>query len=253
MGGSHSKFRFSYRASVDDIDALTSNNNFSFPLARTRRGFIPLTTDNLFVAYINLEHRQDRRQEILRELAKMGWAEGAYREAATKHPVSAYLGVPDSHISCLEKGVASGKPYICVFEDDFDFFMNPQMLKNALQLLPQYHFDVFLLDSGHENTKQTFTTNPLFLRVTQSVSTAAYLVHVSYVPKLIENFKTGKHLLSLHPKEIFKYCIDRYWSVLQRQDTWLCYRERVGGQRVSYSDIAKEERDYNGLHGPKRH
>jgi len=215
-------------------------------LEQTNPGLVsPLTVDNMYVGYINLEHRKDRKAEMERELQKVGWLEASHRQGATKHPVHAYFGVPDSHIACLQKGLASGKPYICVFEDDFDFFIEPNELAQALAELVNWRFDVFLLDSGHGGSHKTATTHPWFHRVTKSISTAGYLVNAQYAPALIQNMKAGKHLIQLFPDRVIEFCIDRYWSQLQSRDLWLAYYKRVGGQRASFSDIEQHVTDYN--------
>ena len=213
----------------------------------TTKNTPPITPDNLFVIYVNLDHRTDRKQQIERQLQNVGWLGATHREGATKHSVHPYYGVPESHISCLKKGLASHKPYIAIFEDDFDFFVSPQDLAVALAELETIKFDVFLLDPGHLKTKEKPTHHPHFFKVDRSVSTAGYLLPASYAPNLIQNFVSGKHLLHLFPEKHLNFCIDRYWSSLQKRDMWLRYYKRTGGQRSSYSDIEQRNTNYNRI------
>lgn len=230
-------------------ELASSHNVLKKPIELTTDFFnfcrVPLTVDNLFVAYVNLEHRTDRRAEMETELNKMGWLHATYRESATKHPVHSFLGVPDSHINCLTKGIESGKPYICVFEDDFDFYVSAQEMEMVMRHLSHMDFDVFLLDPGSGPLVDEETVSPLFFRVVTSVSTAGYLCQAAYAQKLIENMKEGKRLLEKDIKQSDKYCIDRYWSELQKVDRWFRYHKRVGGQRASYSDTQQESVNYN--------
>jgi hypothetical protein len=76
--------------------------------------------------YINLEHRLDRKEEILGEMSRIGFPmEKVERIDAVYDKDRGHLGCSKSHIKTLERFIASGHSNCIVLEDDFEF-VNPE-------------------------------------------------------------------------------------------------------------------------------
>ena len=191
--------------------------------------------------YINLAHRQDRRQNIENELKKMN-IHPYQRFDAIKHGFGA-LGCSKSHIKCLELGIQSGADHVVVFEDDFQFLISPSEYANLLESLQTVHYDVVLLAYNAYDRNLRPTTHPLLRSIRDSRTASGYIVRRQYLPTLLYNFQEGARFLEMSRKENRHAC-DIYWFPLQAVDKWFSYYKRAGKQRAGYSDIEKGQRNY---------
>lgn len=81
---------------------------------------------------ISLEHRADRRESARGQFASVG-LDSIEFHLAVKHPLDPEQGIYESHMACLEKGLAAGAPVIAVFEDDILFHrFRPRILEDAV-------------------------------------------------------------------------------------------------------------------------
>lgn len=199
----------------------------------------PVTFDNMYITYINLDHRFDRKQKIEQELHKIGCSTFT-RFGAKKNKVHGAIGCVESHIACLTNGLASGKPYILVFEDDFEFHVSKKELQDCLHDLSHFSFDVFLLDiEGIIPETLAFqpTTSPKFFRVIRSYGAGGYLVTKEYALLLLACFVQAHKLMSLYNHKCSTFALDVCWNKLQQKHKWYKYCQLIGKQGSGYSDI----------------
>ena len=185
------------------------------------------------VVYINLEHRTDRREETVRELAKMFPEEKILRFEAIRNNNGA-IGCTMSHISVIEMAISKKWSNILILEDDISWNTDFSLLTNLMNL----SYDVILLSGYYANYDKL--TN----KVISSQTTGAYIVNSSYYQTLLTNYKEGlEKLLSTNNPRL--YAIDRYWKHIQSKDSWYIIQPNLCFQRPSYSDIEKKDVNYN--------
>jgi GR25 family glycosyltransferase involved in LPS biosynthesis len=198
--------------------------------------------ENCDVYYINLEHRTDRKEQIESELSKV--FSSFERFNAIKHSNGA-IGCGKSHIEILKKGLTSNKDYICIFEDDFVWELQPEDVKEKLDsifkqdfniVLLSYHFPVIIPKKLSSN-KLGFFTN--------CQTTSGYIIHKTFIPNLLKNFEQCISILK--SKNNKNMAIDQNWKSLQKfENKFYTASPRLGKQRPSYSDIEKKEVSYGG-------
>jgi glycosyl transferase, family 25 len=200
-------------------ESIIHNNNNQFP-----------------ALYINLEHRQDRKNEIENELQKVGFYN--YQRFNAIKNEKGYLGCSESHLECLKLARANNYPNVLILEDDFEFIIDKNEFQFILNHLLTVDYDVFILSYNTYEKNITKTDDQYLKRIKETQTASGYIVNRKYYDKLISNFEEGLRLL--RETDIYsKYAVDQYWKPLQSQDKWYCYKKRIGKQRDSYSDIEK--------------
>lgn len=70
---------------------------------------------------ISLDNRSDRREQARKEFDTLGILERVEFVIVAKHPTDREQGIFQSHMECLNRGIAAGGHHILVFEDDVFF------------------------------------------------------------------------------------------------------------------------------------
>ena len=70
---------------------------------------------------ISLDERLDRREEAKTQFDKVGLLKYVEFIIVKKHPHDSEEGIFESHIACINKGLAAGAGNIVIFEDDILF------------------------------------------------------------------------------------------------------------------------------------
>jgi glycosyl transferase family 25 len=191
-----------------------------------------MNVDKIF--YINLDHRTDRCLTIENELNTMGLA--YERFPAIHHKTIGGVGCGRSHVGVLKLAKQRGYKRIMILEDDFTFTVDKKYLETAIRKLDDVGFDVCLL-SYHMFYATDSKEYPFLQRVYEAQTTSGYIINDHYYDTLIATFEdaipkfeeTNHHWL---------YAIDVAWKVLQRRDTWYCFKTRLGKQAPSFSDCS---------------
>lgn len=175
------------------------------------------------ILYINLNEREDRNNNIKKELYKYN-LEGE-RVEAIKHK-DGYIGCAKSHIKCLDIAIERNYEEIIILEDDFIFLQNP----NKLNL--NINYDIFLLGGTIYKSKKENNFN----RVSDASRTEGYIIKKHYYNILKECFTESVNNLLI--KHEHKYKLDILWKKLQVKDKFY-FNDfgLIGGQREGYSDI----------------
>jgi len=101
--------------------------------------------------YINLDHRTDRNEQLLGELAKIDFpAERIERIPAVYLKERGHLGASLSHIKTVETFLESNYETCFIFEDDFEFSQPPEEVKSLIQQLfvNNVDFDLCMLSAN---------------------------------------------------------------------------------------------------------
>ena len=85
---------------------------------------------------ISLDERLDRREEAKTQFDKVGLLKYVEFIIVKKNPHDSEEGIFESHIACINKGLAAGAGNIVIFEDDilFDRF-SPESLKQCIDFM----------------------------------------------------------------------------------------------------------------------
>jgi Glycosyl transferase family 11 len=87
-------------------------------------------------------------------------------------------------------------------------------------------------------------------RVRESMSCTALIVKRSYLRTLLACFEqsyAGLTRAPVTPELYHAWALDRVWNPLQERDRWLAFYPYLVGQRVGYSSIEVEVKDYRAL------
>jgi len=185
--------------------------------------------DGIF--YINLEHRKDRLSEIQSELEKMDLK--AERFNAFKAPYGG-VGCMKSHLEVLKLAKQRGYNSVLILEDDFTFSVDRQTFWKELKTFEDKKIDYDVVMLGC-NLMKAYVFDDQLYKIIEAQTTSAYIVHSRMYDKLIEIFT--KNIPILEKTRAHDAHCDQCWKVFQPEGRWFTFRNRIGIQRLSYSDI----------------
>ena len=204
------------------------------------------------VVYINLDYRTDRNREIMEEFERMGIpSEKIIRFSAIKR-TPGLIGCGLSHRAVLEMAKENNWRNVLIFEDDFQFIVSKEEFHSLLDYFInrfEYHWDVVMLSynfncPGSGNYTKPFEHEQIG-KVGFAQTASGYLVQSHYYDNLIKNFKEAMEYAVIEPWKHWVYSIDVYWKILQKEDDWYYFKQRMGIQRPSYSDICETFVNHN--------
>lgn len=196
--------------------------------------------------YINLKHRTDRKEQLLKQLNKIYYpTDKITRIDAVLNDKDGHIGCGLSHIKTLEyiKENSTNMNYSFILEDDFvwiDYKIVNEFLNKIYNL--KYEWNVILL-SCNGNILNTIENNTDFSRIGQCQTASGYIIKHSYIDTLLEVWKNGitKRINKIDISG--ETAIDQSWKKLQ-DSSWLVTNPKLGKQGKSYSDIQKGIVDY---------
>mgnify|MGYP003678145526 FL=1 len=188
--------------------------------------------------YINLSEREDRKQNAIEQLSKLGIVPN--RMGAIKTEIG-IVGCALSHLRCIQEAKIKRYPYVCIFEDDI-IIKNENLLIKKVKKLINEDFDVLML-SG--NNFRPFEEHDDYIKVTKCFTTGAYIIKEHYYDTWLNNLNEGiKLLLQTNNRD---YSLDAYNHKLQREDKWWLITPICCYQMPDYSDIEYKEVDYKSM------
>ena len=200
------------------------------------------------VFYINLKHRNDRREEIEQELKSKFLFDKTERYEAILHE-SPILGCTMSHITLWRNMIQNNWKTMMVIEDD-------AMLQTTRENIDRY-INAFLEDPNADflsisNSCGDFTDyNEFFNRAKNSQTSSCYVIKLHTVRDLLRfYFKNEEDMFAVKendPELDSKVgWIDVAWLEYQKVYNFLIPKEKqIIIQRESYSDIQRKVTFYN--------
>jgi glycosyl transferase family 25 len=184
------------------------------------------------VIYINLDHRQDRR-EIMSSFFNDAQIplDKVIRFSAIRRSSGA-LGCSESHMNVLKLAKDNGWKNILILEDDLKILNFEDGYKKLEELVRLPKWDVIMLTGWYYEYD--------FPRVYGAGNSGAYLVNENYIDTLLKNrIKTVKDFNNKVFRLVFKRSVnaDVSWSTLQKQDLWYGIQPCLCNQVDGFSDI----------------
>lgn len=194
------------------------------------------------IYYINLEHRKDRREHIEKQikeyldprLERTERFNGVYNENGA-------LGCSKSHLGVIEDCIEKGYENVLILEDDFEFIIDKDKLRDYLNTFYNNYKEVDILLLGVNGPN--FDNRTGFFKVKNSQTASGYIIKRRILTKLKGIYEESVKGLTNNGC-LHYYAIDILWKKLQLSDNVYTFPERVGKQRADYSDICKKEVDY---------
>ena len=195
------------------------------------------------IIYINLDKRTDRRNEIEGELNELGIGINDYiRFPAIEHK-NGSIGCSKSHLACIKLAKQNGYKNVLILEDDFTLLVSKEQFYKEINDLfnPNVNFDVCLLAYNTNNLNESEYS--FLYKITDAQTASAYIINSSYYDTLIDTWEKAIVMFELTNDET-KYICDQSWKPLQVKDNWYCFKNRIGKQRPSHSDLQNGFVDY---------
>jgi GR25 family glycosyltransferase involved in LPS biosynthesis len=203
---------------------------------------------SLYLIYINLDCRKDRRVHIINELNKLD-----INQECNRHRLSALratnnehkaLGCTKSHIAAINIAIENNWPYVFICEDDITF-NNPELFKTQLfAFLEEGHKWDCILVAGNNFPPYSVLPSGTAVSISKCQTTTGYIVRNSYYTTLKNNFLESHDLLKKNKNKYSKYAIDKWWFSLQSHGTWFLIIPLSVVQQAGYSDILCKKTDY---------
>jgi GR25 family glycosyltransferase involved in LPS biosynthesis len=193
------------------------------------------------IFYINLEHRQDRKEEFENEMKIMNLKAERF-EAIKCNPGIAGCGY--SHLAVLKLAKERKYKNVLIFEDDFTFLVNKETFEKELEKFFEEikEFDVCMLSYSlvrHETIPNIISVN----KVIEAQTASGYIIHESFYDSLIKLYEEAIPMLertNIH----WVYANDQCWKRLQPTNAWYAFKTRIGKQRPGYSDNSMSFQDH---------
>ncbi len=198
--------------------------------------------DKIF--YINLDKREDRKEEIESELVNYDITHLSERIQAIETPGQGILGCTMSHLNAIKLAKERNYTNILIFEDDFQFTVSKEEFENQLQTFfeNQIPYDICMISY---NLRQSEPTEyPFLTKVIEAQTASGYIVDNQFYDRMIELYEWAIPLLrdtGYH----WHYANDQCWKRLQPHANWYCLTTRCGRQRAGYSDNSQEFQDHD--------
>ena len=207
----------------------------------------PLDTTIDAIYYINLNKRNDRKEQYLDNFNEKDEPR-IHRIAAHYYPDNGAVGCLMSHITALNRAYQENLgENILICEDDF-YIKDMEYCNRMLSVFftNVKSWDVLML--GHNTSRSTDTritpdSPEKIIKIEESQTTSAYLIKRPYIPKLLQIYERDMANY-MKTGEWGNYYTDQSWKVLQPVDKWYAFEPSVGVQRASYSDIEKGYANY---------
>ena len=202
------------------------------------------------IYYCNLDHRADRKAQMLEELRKLDIPESKIvRIPSVYTPNFGILGCGKSQINAIKHFIESGKQTCLILEDDFTFTLEKEKINEILHNFfnKNVHFDCLMI--GGNIIQAVQTELPYIKKVYDGQCCSSYIITNTFAPILLRLWEEASQLLEEYIQENGKpfhfYCLDIAWKQLQPQSHWFVTEPKMGIQRESYSDIENKVVFYN--------
>lgn len=198
------------------------------------------------ITIINSDDRPDRLFDILKEFKKMEvplnkvYRQSAIVDSSTGNPyVNGLVGCFKSHLSILNRFSNTDFNNIAVFEDDFTFSEPIEENKNSLIKFFNGHYghEVLLLATSAEGciVKRDDLVSNSYQPCT---TTSGFILSKRGLKRVLPLWQKANDML-ITTWNFNVYACDRYWSLIQGDNTMFTFNRKIGYQRPSFSQTSK--------------
>ena len=189
------------------------------------------------IYYINLDTRKDRREEIEKEFEKMEIPlEKIERFQAIKEKYG-MIGCSKSHLSVLKLALKNNYENTIIFEDDFQFLVTKEEFHSLLKQFFEKYKDNFDFCYLQYNLKENQDKDHIVGYARKTHGAAGYIINKRILKQYIEILESATdNLIKTHKHWI--YACDVCWHSLQKSGESFYFKQRIGKQRASFSDIS---------------
>lgn len=192
--------------------------------------------DRIFI--MGLEGEFERMYDIWMHLCEMNAPLDRieeYRAKKDKNLKDIYIGATKNHMDCLKSMIDSSYNCCLFLEDDFVFISNKKCIQESLNSFfsKEYDYNICFLSASKLHIRKEY--DDLLLESKQVCTTSSgYLVSKKNIETVYNKVKGGYDLLLQYPDLSHIYCIDRFWTSL---DKLYIFKKKLGFQKPSLSKI----------------
>tara|TARA_B100001123_G_scaffold431539_1_gene553147 strand:+ start:644 stop:1390 length:747 start_codon:yes stop_codon:yes gene_type:complete len=193
------------------------------------------------VIYINLDHREDRKEKIEKMLTEMNINPNKiHRLSATLNKNNGHKGCAASHIRAIKKAKENNWRNVLILEDDFQLSVDPEdaveTLDDIFSEIENDEWHAIQLSSCFVNKEDCKYKN--LHRLKQGTTTSSYILNNTLYDELLNVFQNAHDKMQDSKKtKTTPYAIDQAWGVLQKQKKWYISNPKLGKQGSTHSDI----------------
>ena len=215
--------------------------------------------ETIQVYYINMDHRADRREALLKEFARVGFTD----DQITRVHATSYKGCPNA--GCMSSHAAALRiadrenanlaqtlvapfqgAYSLIIEDDFQFIEDVSKIHSDISFFlskkKNENWDAILLTTHLAKVEEANdSNNHIFSQITESSNAAAYLIHKDAMLPLARLFEDNLENL-YQTKMHWIYQNDQLWCQMMKTGNWYMFNHYLGFQKGDYSDLSRESK-----------
>jgi GR25 family glycosyltransferase involved in LPS biosynthesis len=158
-----------------------------------------------------------------------------YRAKKDKTLTDIYIGATKNHLDCLKTMKEAGHGCCLFLEDDFVFTSRIRENQESLEKFfeKDYDYNICFLSASKFHERKEY--DDLLLESKQICTTSSgYLVSKTNIDTVFNTVREGYELLLENPESSHIYCIDRWWTCL---DKLYIFKKKIGFQKPSLSKI----------------
>jgi hypothetical protein len=192
--------------------------------------------DRIFI--MGLENGFERMNNTWMHLCSMNAPLDRIQEYRAKKDANLkdiYIGATKNHLDCLQLMRDNSYNHCLFLEDDFVFTSNIRENQDSLYKFFEndYDYNICFLSASKLHERKVYDD---FLLLSKQICTtsSAYLVSKKNLDIVLNTVKEGYELLLKYPDQSYIFCIDRYWTKL---DKLFIFKKKLGFQSPSMSKI----------------
>ena len=231
-----------------------------------KENYISLNGINSFdkYFYINLEHRTDRKKQILNELNKMNIPQDKIiRIDAVRNKYNGHIGCCKSHIKTINMAKKMKLNNVVVFEDDFVFTLPKNEVDKKINHFIKKYTDYDIIQLSTVFKKLDDIDDEHIKKVKSATTSSAYIINSKFYNRLLDDLNSAKIKMEkemiefnkknnniLKKKKTTNNALDQHWRNLQNNSKWYIfdpYLGKQGGEAKKSSIMGSVEAFYNNI------
>ncbi len=198
------------------------------------------------IVIINADDRVDRYDAVMRELAmarapldRVRRQSAVFERNIDNPSIDGNIGCLKSHLAALHLAAPNPGEHVLILEDDFCFTSDLATHLDDLSSFVERRYDYVVCLLATSKHGRIEPRDDLVSESRQPCTNAAgYLVSGDQLDRLVAVQERALEQL-VATRDLNRYAVDRYWSVLQPEGRFLVFRRKMGFQVASFSDIER--------------